>query len=214
MTTIPARPHDQDSQAQITPSDAIAMLRAGNRRFLEGAPLERNWADDVSATAHGQYPYAVVLGCIDSRVPVETVFDQGIGDIFTPRVAGNIVNEDLLGSMEFACKLAGSKAILVLGHTSCGAVKGAIEMNGDVVIERGAEAQGTITGDNVEIQGTAEADVSAERGLVIGASGAVQGDVQATTLTIHPDASLKGRISMRLDLPSELNGRGSGWSRR
>jgi len=126
MTTIPARPHDQDSQAQITPSDAIAMLRAGNRRFLEGAPLERNWADDVSATAHGQYPYAVVLGCIDSRVPVETVFDQGIGDIFTPRVAGNIVNEDLLGSMEFACKLAGSKAILVLGHTSCGAVKGAI----------------------------------------------------------------------------------------
>ena len=95
-----------------------------------------------------------------------------------------------------------------------GAVKGAIEMNGDVVIERGAEAQGTITRDNVEIQGTAEADVSAERGLVIGASGAVQGDVQATTLTIHPDASLKGRISMRLDLPSELNGRGSGWSRR
>lgn len=126
MTTILARPQDGDSQAEITPSDAIAMLRAGNRRFLDQAPLARSWADDIAATAHGQYPYAVVLGCIDSRVPVETVFDQGIGDIFTPRVAGNIVNEDLLGSMEFACKLAGSKAILVLGHTSCGAVKGAI----------------------------------------------------------------------------------------
>lgn len=126
MTNILARPQDEDSQAAITPQGAIAMLRAGNQRFLDRAPLERSWADDIAATAHGQHPYAVVLGCIDSRVPVETVFDQGIGDIFTPRVAGNIVNEDLLGSMEFACKLAGSKAILVLGHTSCGAVKGAI----------------------------------------------------------------------------------------
>ena len=126
MTIILGRPQDEDSQAAITPRVAIDMLRAGNRRFRDRAPLERNWADDIAATAGGQYPFAVVLGCIDSRVPIETVFDQGIGDIFTPRVAGNIVNEDLLGSMEFACKLAGSKAILVLGHTACGAVKGAI----------------------------------------------------------------------------------------
>ena len=126
MTTTLARPQNQESQAAVTPEGAIEMLREGNRRFLDNAPLERNWANDIDATAGGQYPYAVVLACIDSRVPVETVFDQGIGDIFTPRVAGNIVNEDLLGSMEFACKLAGSKAILVLGHTACGAVKGAI----------------------------------------------------------------------------------------
>ena len=126
MTSSTIRPHDQSSQAAVTPRGEIDMLRQGNQRFLDQTPQERDWSSDIAATAGGQYPFAVVLGCIDSRVPVETVFDQGIGDIFTPRVAGNVVNEDLLGSMEFACKLAGSKAILVLGHTSCGAVKGAI----------------------------------------------------------------------------------------
>ena len=126
MTSSTIRPHDQSSQAAVTPRSAIDMLRQGNQRFLDQTPQDRDWSSDIAATAGGQYPFAVVLGCIDSRVPVETVFDQGIGDIFTPRVAGNVVNEDLLGSMEFACKLAGSKAILVLGHTSCGAVKGAI----------------------------------------------------------------------------------------
>jgi carbonic anhydrase len=126
MTTLLSNTQTQESQAAITPADAIQMLKDGNRRFLDGQALERSYPDQIAATASGQFPYAVILGCIDSRVPVETVFDQGIGDIFTPRVAGNIVNEDLLGSMEFACKLAGSKAILVLGHTSCGAVKGAI----------------------------------------------------------------------------------------
>jgi len=102
------------------------MLREGNARFVGGTPAQRDYSAQVSATAGGQYPFAVVLGCIDSRVPVETVFDQGIGDIFSARVAGNIVNGDLLGSMEFACNLAGSKAVVVLGHTACGAVKGAI----------------------------------------------------------------------------------------
>jgi carbonic anhydrase len=94
---------------------------------LACATLERDWAKDISATTGEQYPFAIVLGCIDSRVPIETIFDQGIGDIFTVRVAGNIVNEDVLGSLEFACELAGAKAIVVLGHTSCGAVKGAID---------------------------------------------------------------------------------------
>lgn len=126
MTTLLSATQTQESQAATSPSEAIEMLKAGNRRFLDGQALQRSYPDQIAATATGQYPYAVVLGCIDSRVPVETVFDQGIGDIFTPRVAGNIVNEDLLGSMEFACKLAGSKAIVVLGHTACGAVKGAI----------------------------------------------------------------------------------------
>lgn len=126
MTTLLARTQTQDSQAAITPADALEMLRDGNRRFVEGKLIDRPWSEQVEATADGQYPFAVVLGCIDSRVPVEKVFDQGIGDVFTARVAGNVVNEDLLGSMEFACKLAGSKAVIVLGHTSCGAVKGAI----------------------------------------------------------------------------------------
>ena len=126
MTTLLPMTQTAESQAATSPAEAIQMLKDGNARFLEGAPVDRALHEQVAATASGQYPYAVVLGCIDSRVPVETLFDQGIGDVFTARVAGNIVNEDLLGSMEFACKLAGSKAILVLGHTACGAVKGAI----------------------------------------------------------------------------------------
>ena len=108
MTSSTIRPHDQSSQAAVTPRGAIDMLRQGNQRFLDQTPQERDWSSDIVATVGGQYPFAVVLGCIDSRVPVETVLDQGIGDIFTPRVSGNVVNEDLLGSMEFACKLAGS----------------------------------------------------------------------------------------------------------
>lgn len=126
MTTLPARTQTKESQAAMTPSEALAALREGNRRFVEGRLLARPWTDQVEATADGQYPFAVVLGCIDSRVPVEKVFDQGIGDIFTGRVAGNVINEDQLGSMEFACRIAGAKAVVVMGHTSCGAVKGAI----------------------------------------------------------------------------------------
>lgn len=122
-----ARPLNKDSQSSISPQAAIDELRLGNQRFLACATLERDWTKDISATIGEQYPFAIVLGCIDSRVPIETIFDQGIGDIFTVRVAGNIVNEDVLGSLEFACKLAGAKAIAVLGHTSCGAVKGAID---------------------------------------------------------------------------------------
>lgn len=126
MTTLTVFTQTPESQAAITPAQAIARLEDGNRRFVTGSRLERRWNEQVKATSAGQYPFALVLGCIDSRVPVETVFDQGIGDVFTARVAGNVVNADVLGSMEFACKLAGSKAIVVLGHTSCGAVMGAI----------------------------------------------------------------------------------------
>ena len=121
---VPAR--DAASQAAVTPDAALALLADGNARFVAGTPARRDYGDQIRATAAGQYPFAVVLGCIDSRVPIETVFDQGIGDIFAARVAGNIVNTELLGSMEFACRLAGSKLVVVLGHTSCGAVKGAI----------------------------------------------------------------------------------------
>ncbi|MEQ9400197.1 MAG: carbonic anhydrase family protein [Longimicrobiales bacterium] len=116
----------QASQESLTPADSLALLQEGNRRFVAAQGLGRAYTQQVRATASGQYPHAVVLGCIDSRVPLETVFDQGIGDIFGARVAGNIVNEDMLGSMEFACAVAGSKSVVVLGHTACGAVKGAI----------------------------------------------------------------------------------------
>ena len=121
---VPAQ--DAASQAAVTPDAALTLLSDGNARFVAGTPARRDYGDQIRATAAAQYPFAVVLGCIDSRVPIETVFDQGIGDIFSARIAGNIVNTELLGSMEFACRLAGSKLVVVLGHTSCGAVKGAI----------------------------------------------------------------------------------------
>ena len=114
------------SQGAMTPDSALQMLRDGNERFVAGTPAQRDFAAQIQQTASGQYPFAIVLGCVDSRVPTEVVFDQGIGDIFSARVAGNVVNGDLLGSMEFACRLAGSKAVVVLGHTACGAVKGSI----------------------------------------------------------------------------------------
>ncbi len=121
---VPAQ--DAASQAALTPDAALTLLTDGNARFVAGTPVSRDYSDQIRATAAGQYPFAVVLGCIDSRVPIETVFDQGIGDIFAARIAGNIVNTEVLGSLEFACQLAEAKLVVVLGHTSCGAVKGAI----------------------------------------------------------------------------------------
>jgi len=111
----------------MTPEAALAELKAGNARFVSGHPIARNNQADVKATASGQYPYAVVLSCLDSRQPIEIVLDQGIGDIFSARIAGNVLNDDILGSMEFACKLSGSKLIAVIGHSNCGAIKGAID---------------------------------------------------------------------------------------
>ena len=105
----------------------LAELRAGNARFVASQPVHRHPAADVQATAPGQYPFAVVLSCIDSRQPIELVLDQGIGDIFSARVAGNVLNDDILGSMEFACKVSGAKLIAVIGHSNCGAIKGAID---------------------------------------------------------------------------------------
>ena len=117
----------QSTQATMTPQDALAHLRNGNARFLASRQEERNLLEQVKVTGDGQYPFAVVLSCIDSRVAPELIFDQGIGDIFTVRIAGNFVNRDILGSMEFACKVAGAKLILVLGHTRCGAIMGACD---------------------------------------------------------------------------------------
>lgn len=112
---------------KITAKSALELLKEGNQRFVLKKMKKRNLPKEVNVASTGQKPMAVVLNCIDSRVPAELIFDQGIGDIFNARVAGNIVNDDIIGSMEFSCKLAGSKLIVVLGHTSCGAVKGACD---------------------------------------------------------------------------------------
>jgi len=114
----------QEEQQALNPEQILTDLMEGNARYVAGTPTEQDIAARIATTSKGQYPKAVILSCLDSRVPVELVFDQGIGDIFVGRVAGNIENEDQIGSMEFAAKLAGSKLIMVLGHTSCGAVKG------------------------------------------------------------------------------------------
>ncbi len=110
----------------MTPSVAVERLREGNRRFVSNTTKRRNWSAKVLATASGQFPFAVVLGCMDSRAPIEVVFDQGIGDVFGVRIAGNVLNDDELGSLEYAVKV-GARIIVVLGHTRCGAVQGAIE---------------------------------------------------------------------------------------
>lgn len=111
----------------MTPAEALEELKAGNERFISGQPLHRDYAKEVSETAGGQFPFAAILGCIDSRATAEQLFDQGIGDLFNARVAGNIVNEDILGSLEYACNVAGARLVLVLGHTACGAVTAATQ---------------------------------------------------------------------------------------
>ncbi|MER3499343.1 MAG: carbonic anhydrase [Chitinophagaceae bacterium] len=121
------RAHTKEIQASITPAIALEILKEGNSRFVNNLKLNRNLLQQVNETRDGQWPFAVILSCIDSRTSAELIFDQGLGDIFSIRIAGNIVNEDILGSMEFACKVAGSKFILVLGHSKCGAVKGACD---------------------------------------------------------------------------------------
>lgn len=116
----------QAEQQALTPDEVLVQLKEGNRRFVENRLTPRDYKAQAAATADGQYPKAVILSCLDSRVPPEIVFDQGIGDLFVGRVAGNIEDVDMLGSLEFATKAAGSKAIVVLGHTQCGAIKGAV----------------------------------------------------------------------------------------
>lgn len=111
----------------LTPHQVIDVLRKGNERFINNLKSNRNLLQQVNETSEGQHPMAIVLSCIDSRTSAELIFDQGLGDIFSVRIAGNILNEDILGSMEFACKVAGAKAIVVLGHSKCGAVKGACD---------------------------------------------------------------------------------------
>jgi len=118
---------NKELQAQITPRKALELLQEGNKRFISNLKAHRNLLEQVNETSDGQWPFATILSCIDSRTSAELIFDQGLGDVFSVRIAGNIVNTDILGSMEFACKVAGSKLIVVLGHSKCGAVKGACD---------------------------------------------------------------------------------------
>lgn len=121
------RIHTKQTQATLTPKTAFQILKEGNLRFVNNLKVNRNLIEQAGYTADGQFPFAVILSCIDSRTSAELIFDQGLGDIFSIRIAGNIINEDILGSIEFACKIAGSKIIVVLGHTKCGAIKGACD---------------------------------------------------------------------------------------
>ena len=117
----------KEMQTAITPLMALELLKDGNKRFVNNLKVNRNLLQQANDTSDGQHPFAVILSCIDSRTSAELIFDQGLGDIFSVRIAGNIINEDILGSMEFGCKVAGSKIIVVLGHTKCGAIKGACD---------------------------------------------------------------------------------------
>jgi carbonic anhydrase len=114
-------------QQNISPNQAIEILKNGNRRFVQNLSLNRNLLQQMNETTEGQNPFAVIISCMDSRTSAELIFDQGLGDIFSIRIAGNVINDDILGSAEFGCKAVGSKVILVLGHTKCGAVKGAMD---------------------------------------------------------------------------------------
>lgn len=117
----------KEMQAAITPAIALHLLQEGNKRFVNNLKVNRNLLQQVNETSDGQHPFAIILSCIDSRTSVELIFDQGLGDVFSVRIAGTIINEDILGSMEFACKVAGAKIIVVLGHSKCGAIKGACD---------------------------------------------------------------------------------------
>jgi len=119
--------HTKETQEKLTPRMALNILKEGNRRFVSNLITNRNLLEQVNATRDEQYPFATILSCIDSRTSAELIFNQGLGDIFSVRIAGNVVNTDILGSMEYACKVAGSKLIVVLGHSKCGAIKGACD---------------------------------------------------------------------------------------
>ena len=162
----------KEMQSAITPSVALEILKDGNKRFVSNLKINRNLLQQANETSDGQHPFAVILSCIDSRTSAELIFDQGLGDVFSVRIAGNIVNEDILGSMEFGCKVAGAKIIVVLGHTKCGAVKGACDnvalgnLTGLIAKIKPAVDQESVTSENrnssngIFVENVAELNVS------------------------------------------------------
>jgi carbonic anhydrase len=162
----------KEMQSAITPAVALEILKDGNKRFVSNLKINRNLLQQANETSDGQHPFAVILSCIDSRTSAELIFDQGLGDVFSVRIAGNIVNDDILGSMEFGCKVAGAKIIVVLGHTKCGAVKGACDdvalgnLTGLIAKIKPAVEQESVTTENrnssngVFVENVAELNVS------------------------------------------------------
>ncbi|NVO19781.1 MAG: carbonic anhydrase [Bacteroidetes bacterium] len=183
------RVHTQETQASLTPAKALEILKEGNNRFVNNLKANRNLLEQAGYTADGQFPFAVILSCIDSRTSAELIFDQGLGDIFSVRIAGNIINEDILGSLEFACKVAGSKMIVVLGHTRCGAVKSAcdhIEMGNLTALL--SKIQPAVFDEKTEIENRTSANESfVEKVTTINVKRTVQGIIQRSPI-------LKGMI--------------------
>jgi carbonic anhydrase len=160
------RTQTKNIQENLTPKDAHNILVEGNKRFAQNLKIQRDLQKQVIETTNGQYPFAVILSCIDSRVPAELVFDQGIGDVFSVRVAGNIINDDILGSMEYGCKVAGSKIVVVMGHTKCGAVTAAcnnVELgNITTLLNKIKPAVNAIKVDGEEMNSTSIEEVSVQ----------------------------------------------------
>jgi carbonic anhydrase len=160
------RTQTKNIQENLTPKDAHNILVEGNKRFAQNLKIQRDLQKQVIETTNGQYPFAVILSCIDSRVPAELVFDQGIGDVFSVRVAGNIINDDILGSMEYGCKVAGSKIVVVMGHTKCGAVTAAcnnVELgNITTLLNKIKPAVNAIKVDGEELNSTSIEEVSVQ----------------------------------------------------
>ena len=175
----------KDQQAIMTPDSVLADLKAGNDRFVAGETLGHDLLAQARATAAGQYPKAIVLGCVDSRVPPEMVFDQGIGDIFVSRVAGNFENRDILGSMEFSTIIAGAKLVVVLGHESCGAVKGAID---EAVLGNLTATLANIVVDTSDFPGERSSKIQALVAAV------AEANVRQTIQDIHADSPDMARL--------------------
>jgi carbonic anhydrase len=188
---------DRERQQALTPDDAIARLKAGNERLLAGKTINCDLIGQIKATASGQAPIAAIVGCIDSRVPPELVFDQRIGDVFAARIAGNFVNTDIIGSLEFTTKLVGSKAIVVLGHSACGAIRGAISnaQLGNLtatlsniepaVLAAGADFDGEKTADNPAfVQAVADTNVKLAAKMIYDRSPVIQELVEAGNVKI------------------------------
>lgn len=186
----------KEMQNAITPSMAIELLKEGNKRFVNNLKINRNLLQQANETSDGQHPFAVILSCIDSRTSAELIFDQGLGDIFSVRIAGNIVNEDILGSMEFGCKVAGARMIVVLGHTKCGAVKGAcdhVEMGNltgllskikPAVLEEKTETEDRSSANNEFVEKVSEINVKRTVQAIMDRSPILKEMIEAGTLGI------------------------------
>lgn len=188
---------DRTRQSAMSPDDAIALLKAGNQRLLDGKTVNCDLLGQIKATATGQAPFAAIVGCIDSRVPPELIFDQRIGDVFAARIAGNFVNTDIIGSLEFATKITGSRAIVVLGHTACGAIRGAISnaqlgnltatlMNIEpAVVAARAGFDGEMTADNPAfVQAVADTNAKLAAKMIADRSSVIQDLVKAGDVKI------------------------------